>query len=89
MTRALRLLAAGHLEASLRMHPLAVPMLAAGLLFVASTVWTTFSIGSPVAVYRSRPGGAAIGLLIVVYLAALALWIARWLGFFGGPVPTS
>jgi hypothetical protein len=87
MTRALRLLAQGHVDASLQMHPLAVPVFAAVSLFVASTVWTTFATGSPVTVYQSRLGRAAIGLLAVVYVAALALWILRWFGFFGGPVP--
>jgi hypothetical protein len=87
MTRALRLLAQGHVEASLQMHPLAVPVLAAVSLFVASTVWTTFATGSPVTVYQNRFGRVAIGLLAVVYVAAIALWILRWFGFFGGPVP--
>src|SRR5580704_9957089 len=47
MTRALKLLADGDIGASLRMHPLAVPVLAAGLLFIATTVWTTLILGSP------------------------------------------
>jgi hypothetical protein len=88
MTRAMQLLAAGHVQASLRMHPLAVPVLLAGSIFVASTVWTTFRTGSPVTVYASRVGRVAIGLLAVVYVAAVLLWILRWFGFFGGPVPT-
>ncbi len=87
MTRALHLLAEGDVQASLRMHPLAVPVLTAGALFVVSTVWTTFATGSPVTVYQRGAGRAAIGLLAVVYVAAIALWILRWFGFFGGPVP--
>jgi hypothetical protein len=87
MTRAMQLLAAGHVEASLHMHPLAVPVLTAGSLFVASTVWTTFRTGSPVTVYASRFGRAAIGLLAIVYVLAIVLWALRWFGYFGGPVP--
>jgi len=62
-------------------------VLVAGSLFVASTVWTTFATGSPATVYASRIGRLAIGLLAVVYVAAILLWALRWLGFFGGPVP--
>lgn len=87
MTRALQLLVHGDAGASLRMHPLAVPVLIVGLLFMASTVWVTYVHGSPVPLHRSRFARASIGLAIVVYGAALVLWIARWLGYFGGPVP--
>lgn len=87
MTRALRLLLAGDVGASLRMHPLAVPVLGVGLLFMAATVWSTLVLGSPVHVHETRLGRWAIGALVVVYAAALLLWIARWFGFFGGPVP--
>jgi hypothetical protein len=86
MTRALKLLADGDVGASLRMHPLAVPVLAAGLLFIATTVWTTLILGSPLHVVRTRLGRVAIGTLIVVYSAALVVWGLRWFGFLGGPV---
>ena len=87
MTRALHLLVDGHVGASLRMHPLAVPLLVVGLLFMASTVWVTYVFGAPVPLHRSRFARTTIGLAIVVYGAALVLWILRWLGYFGGPVP--
>jgi hypothetical protein len=87
MTRALRLLAAGRVDASLRMHPLAVPVLVAGALLMVSTVWATVTVGSPIRTHRSRFGRAAMALAIVVYTATLALWLLRWLGYFGGPVP--
>jgi hypothetical protein len=87
MTRALRLLAAGHVGASLRLHPLAAPVLAAGALLVASTIWATVAVGSPIRLHRTRSGRAAIAAAIVVYGAALGLWVLRWLGHFGGPVP--
>jgi hypothetical protein len=86
MTRALRLLADGHAEASLRMHPLAVPVLAAGSLLILSTVWTALTIGTPFYIHQSRFGRAAIAFAILVYSLTTALWVARWLGHFGGPV---
>lgn len=87
MTRALRLLVSGDVAASLRMHPLAVPVLLAGGLFMASTVWSTLVLGSPIHIHRTRFGRSTIVALVIVYAAALALWVARWFGFFGGPVP--
>jgi hypothetical protein len=86
MTRALKLLLAGDVGASLRMHPLALPVLAVGVLFATSTVWTTLLFGSPLRVYRTPFGRFAIGSAGVLYASALALWILRWLGLFGGPV---
>jgi hypothetical protein len=87
MTRAIRLLAEGKVGASLRMHPLAVPVLIAGSLLVLSSVWATLAVGSPMRLHRSWFGQAAIAAAIVVYAAAFVLWILRFLGHFGGPVP--
>jgi hypothetical protein len=86
MTRALRLLAAGRVGDSLRMHPLAVPVLLAGLTLVAATVWATLRLGSPVRLHRTRFGRLALGVGAAVYGATLALWVLRWFGLFGGPV---
>ena len=87
MTRAVMLLASGNVQASLRMHPLAVPSVVAGMALIASTIATTFATGNPTLIYRSRAGQAAIALFAAVYAAVLALWILRWFGFAGGPVP--
>jgi hypothetical protein len=87
MTRAVRLLAAGDVSGSLHMHPLAVPVLGVGVLFVAATVWSTFDLGSPVHIHRSRFAQWTVGAMIGVYAVTVLFWIARWLGFFGGPVP--
>jgi Protein of unknown function (DUF2752) len=89
MTRALRLLQSGDVAASLRMHPLALPVLLAGALLALSTLWTTLEVGSPFVFHQRRFGRATLALAVVVYLAALAFWGLRWLGFFGGPVPVS
>jgi hypothetical protein len=87
ITRALRLLADGQVGASLRMHPLAVPVLLGGTLLMVSTVWATVTLGSPIRLHRSRFGRIAIAVAAAVYGATLALWALRWFGCFGGPVP--
>jgi len=87
MTRAVRLLAAGHIEASLHMHPLAVPALAVWMVFMAATVWATWTSGTPLTVLKSRQGRVTLAAIVVVYVAAFVLWALRWFGFFGGPVP--
>ena len=87
MTRAVRLLQSGQVEASLRMHPLAVPVLVTAVMLALSTVLSTFTEGTPYSFYRSPLGRASLALAAVVHVAAVALWLARALGFFGGPVP--
>jgi Kef-type K+ transport system membrane component KefB len=86
MTRAIRLLAAGHVDASIRMHPLAVPVLAVGALMVVSSLASTLSLGSPFRMHRSRLGQATVAIAIVVHGAVFVLWGLRWLGYLGGPV---
>jgi hypothetical protein len=86
MTRAIDLLLLGDWRGSLHMHPLAVPMVFAGGAFALSTVWTTFLFGMPL-VHKSTFGRITLAALAVTYAATFALWILRWLGYFGGPVP--
>ena len=69
------------------MHPLAVPVLGAGSLLILSTLWTAFTIGTPFYIHQSRFGRAALAFAVFVYSVTTALWVARWLGYFGGPVP--
>jgi hypothetical protein len=84
-TRALALLARGDWGASLRLQPLAVPMLGAAGLVVLATVRTTLRSGAP-RLEGSRLGRWAVGVAASVYGAAVLLWGLRWLGLFGGPV---
>jgi small neutral amino acid transporter SnatA (MarC family) len=86
MTRAVKLLLASDWRGSVRMHPLAVPMLVAGGAFALSTVWITYARGAPL-VHEDRWGRASLTALAIVYLCVIALWILRWAGYFGGPVP--
>jgi hypothetical protein len=86
MTRALKLLAHGDVQGSLRMHAFAVPILVVGLLLVGSTVWATLATGSPLGLYRERSARVLLGLTVAAYGGAFVLWILRWFGLFGGPV---
>jgi hypothetical protein len=87
MTRAVRLLQAGDVGASLRMHPLALPVLAAAALIALSTVLETLAAGTPLHFYQHRLGRRALVFAVAVYSAAVVLWILRWFGLLGGPVP--
>jgi hypothetical protein len=87
LTRAMRLLAAGRIDASLRMHPLAIPIVLAFAAIALSTVTAAMTRGSPVDFYRTWHGRAALVFLGVAYAAAVALWVLRFFGAFGGPVP--
>jgi hypothetical protein len=87
MTRAVLLLQEGDFAGSVRMHPLALPVLLAVGLALLSMVRTTLATGSPLEFYKRPMGRAALALFAVVYAAALGLWVMRWLGLFGGPVP--
>lgn len=86
MTRAIALLAAGHVGASLRMNALAAPVLASGVALVAATLVSTYRAGTPFEAHSTRLGRAALVGLGVAYAAAFVLWTMRWCGWFGGPV---
>jgi hypothetical protein len=87
MTRAVLLLLRGDVAGSLHMHPLAIPVLGVWLAFMASTVVSTWSTGTPFTLYGGRLGKTTLAAMVVVYALALLLWILRWFGMFGGPVP--
>jgi hypothetical protein len=86
MTRAIRLLLRGDVAGSLRMHPLAVPVLLVGVMIATASVWSTGSMGSPVRAMQSRVSRVALWVAVAVYAATIALWALRWAGWFGGPV---
>jgi len=88
MTRAIALLAAGRLDASVRMNALAVPLLAAGAALAAATLVAAYRLGTPFEVHATRLGRAAIAGVAVAYAASVVLWALRWFDWFGGPVVT-
>jgi hypothetical protein len=86
MTRAVRLFAAGHVGASLKMHPLALPVLGLWALLITTTLWTTWTLGTPLALLKGRFGRVTLAAIGIVYTAVFVLWTLRWFGLFGGPV---
>jgi hypothetical protein len=87
MTRALHLIAEGHLAASLALQPFAAPMLLAQASFAAATVVATYLFGVPWAFLGTRWGRVITGFGVAVVALDLVFWIARMFGAFGGPVP--
>jgi len=86
MTRAMHLLFHGEVLASLRMHPLALPSLAASGLIMLATTWVTLERGTPTDLMRVRFGRFAAWTFLAVQAVTFAFWAARMLGAFGGPV---
>ena len=89
MTRALRLLVAGELGASLAMHALAVPTALSQAAVAVASIVSTMHFGAPWSLLRARWGRAVVGLVVLVLVADVLLWGARLLGAFGGPVPVT
>ena len=87
LTRAMHLLLEGRIDASLRMHPLAIPLVAAVAALALSTVTAALTRGSPFDLTRTVHGRAALVFLALAYGASLGLWVLRFCGAFGGPVP--
>ncbi len=87
MTRAMRMLLAGNVAGSLRMHPLVVPDLVTTACVAAVTVWLTYRDGWPVNLWRDRTSRGVVVAFLAVNVAMVALWMIRALGGLGGPVP--
>jgi small neutral amino acid transporter SnatA (MarC family) len=87
MTRAVWRLLRGDLQGSIAMHPLAIPTIVATSLIALAMVRVTFVRGGPGGMVHDRLSRLAVLALAAIQIASLALWIARMLGAFGGPVP--
>jgi Protein of unknown function (DUF2752) len=87
MTRAALLLLNGHPLDSLRMNPLTVPSAFAQLGLVATFIWLVARDGQPVRFWHYRITRALTYLLFASLAAAILVWIARFFGALGGPVP--
>jgi hypothetical protein len=76
------LLLSGHARDSLRMNALAGPVL------LATTALAATALARDASSPRGRARlSAAMTATAVAYGAAVALWVLRWFGLFGGPVP--
>jgi hypothetical protein len=69
------------------MHPLVLPTVVATALLAVSTVRLMWMEGSLMRLWRDRSGRASLIAFAVVYAAVVALWLLRFAGLFGGPVP--
>ncbi len=86
MTRAFQLLVHARIDASLDMHPLAVPTALSQVVVAVASIVATLRFGAPWSLMHARWGRAAVGFVAVVMVLDVFLWIARALGAFGGPV---
>jgi hypothetical protein len=86
-TRAMLALASGDLHAFVRFNPLAPFMTALVVLLAVQGVMSVLATGTLRDVGHGRIGTVVSrGMMIVATLEVL-LWIARFAGFLGGPVP--
>lgn len=86
LTRATFALAHGHVHEALRFHPLClvvVPLVIAMLAYNA----LTYVREGRVAAAESMQGTWLTRLSVALAVLMLSVWIARFFGAFGGPVP--
>lgn len=86
LTRAALELAQGHVAEALRLHPLSILLVPVVGLIMAHNVLAYIKDGRASAT-ESLQGRAATAIAIVLGLLGVAVWIARFFGAFGGPVP--
>lgn len=84
MTRALDLAFRGHLHAATAMHPLVWIVVPAVALLLGIEVAGYLRTGTWGASSRVR---GATATLVVVAVLVFSVWMARFFGAFGGPVP--
>lgn len=87
LTRATRLLLRGDLAASLHMHAMALPQLAASALVVVATVWAAYRLGTPTDVLQRPLGRAAAAAFLGAQALLAVYYVARLFGAFGGLPP--
>jgi hypothetical protein len=87
MTRAMQSLLEGRFVDSLRMHPLAVPLIAVTAWLALAMVASAYVRGSPFLIWESRVGRAGLVTAAVVNGLMIVLWGLRAFGLLGGNVP--
>lgn len=91
LTRASQLLLAGQLEEALRLQPLTPLVLALAATLVGGSLCGYIQRGEltpPWAARHPRASRALEALAAAVALGLIAIWVARFAGCCGGPVPT-
>ena len=86
LTRATLALLQGHVSESLHFHPLVIPIAPLTIAAVAMAALRYVRVGQFESYdeTRSRPTTAVV---VVLGVLSFAVWIARFFGAFGGPVP--
>lgn len=84
LTRATLALLAGQPEAAWGFHPLAFVI---SPLVIGSSLYFALRYVRLGTVWERRHPGWVIGALLALQVALVAVWVARFFGAFGGPVP--
>jgi Protein of unknown function (DUF2752) len=86
LTRATFALAQGHVHDALRLHPLS-PLLVPFVLSVLAYNAAVYVKEGRVAAAESAQGPWVTRLGVALVTVVLTVWLARFFGAFGGPVP--
>ena len=86
-TRAMLALASGDLHALVRYNPFAPFMTALVVLLAVQAVMSVLSTGTLREVGQGRIGTVVSRGMVLVAALEVLVWIARFGGFLGGPVP--
>jgi hypothetical protein len=87
MTRAVKLALHGDVLASLRMHPVALPVALATVTIAVASVLEILRRGTVERLWQARAGKALVGMFLASQGASIVVWALRLVGLFGGPVP--
>jgi hypothetical protein len=86
LTRATLALAGGHFHEALRFHPFVMIVSPIIILAFSYNAFTYVTKGRWAATEAAQ-GRWITGISIVLGVAMIAVWVARFFGAFGGPVP--
>lgn len=91
LTRATLALLHGDVRGALRLHPLVLLLTPLVITVATAATWSLLRRASP----QPRPhaafsnGRAATVLATILLALTVGVWLARFAGFFGGPVPVT
>ena len=85
--RSVRALLRGDLHDVVRFNPLGIPAAIVLLCVAVAAVFLTWQSGSPRALGTGRRGRLLAALAIAVACLEVLLWLARFMGMLGTPVP--
>jgi hypothetical protein len=91
LTRATLALLHGDVRGALHFHPLVLLLTPLVVLIAGTSAWNLLRApGSPARRQAAFSNGRNVTVLATVLLAlTLSVWLARFAGYFGGPVPVT